>query len=47
VRAIEEVAVDDGVEPGVLWKIGRAARIPAGTMALFRVHVRILALGVQ
>ena len=37
------MAVDDGVETGIVGKFGRAPRIPARAVALFRVHIRILA----
>jgi hypothetical protein len=38
VRTIQEVAVDNGVETGIVGKFGRAPRIPARAVALFRVH---------
>jgi Fe-S cluster biosynthesis and repair protein YggX len=37
------VAVDDGVEAGVVRNLGRASRVPAAKMPFFCVHVRILA----
>jgi Fe-S cluster biosynthesis and repair protein YggX len=42
VRAVEKLAVDDGVEAEVVWKIRRASSIPAATMPFFRVHRVIL-----
>jgi hypothetical protein len=43
VRAIEKLAVDDGVKAGVVRKLGRTSSIPAAAMPFFRVHRVILA----
>jgi hypothetical protein len=42
VRAIQEVAVDNGVEAGIVGKFGRAPRIPTAAMPFLRVHRVIL-----